>query len=172
MYSYDSLFDAIVVVGMHACADNRQGFLSHTYTFVDVEYRVNGVPFNETMILAMGAARMKVPVIAASGDDELEKEVRRTMPWVQYATVKHAVDRSKAEAIPRAEASRRIETAARDGLARLASAKLPDYPPPYRFALTFQDEIPASNAALLPGAEMTGMTVHVRTNDFEEGYRC
>ena len=171
MDSYDPSFDAIVAVGMHAGADNRQGFLSHTYTFEDVEYRVNGVPFNETMILAMGAARMKVPVIAASGDDELEKELRRTMPWVQYATVKHAVDRSKAEAIPRAEASRRIETAARDGLARLASAKLPDYPPPYRFALTFQDEIQARNAALLPGAEMNGTTVQVRTNDFEEGYR-
>ena len=127
MDSYDHSFDAIVAVGMHAGAGNRQGFLSHTLTFEDIEYKVNGIPFNESMILAMGAARMRIPVIAVSGDDQLEKEIRRTMPWVQYATVKHAVDRSKAEAIARDEASRRIETAVRDGLARLASAKLPEY---------------------------------------------
>ena len=171
MDSYDQSFDAIVAVGMHAGAGNRQGFLSHTFTFEDVEYKVNGVPFNESMILAMGAARLRVPVIAVSGDDQLEKEIRRTMPWVQYATVKHAVDRSKAEPIARDDASRRIETAAREGLARLAGAKLPEYPAPYRFALTFQDEAQARNAGLLPGAEVTGTTVQIRANDFEEGYR-
>src|SRR6516162_9963389 len=37
MDSYDQSFDAIVAVGMHAGAGNRQGFLSHTYTFEDVE---------------------------------------------------------------------------------------------------------------------------------------
>ena len=171
MDSYDASFDAIVAVAMHAGAGNRQGFLSHTFTFEDVEYKVNGVPFNESMLLAMGAGRLKIPLVAVSGDDQLEKEIRRAMPWVQYATVKHAVDRSKAEAIGRDEASRRIESAARDGVAHLAAAKLPDYPPPYRFALTFQDEAQARNAALLPGVELSGTTVQVRTNDFEEGYR-
>jgi D-amino peptidase len=171
MDSYDASFDAIVAVAMHAGAGNQQGFLSHTYTFEDVEYKVNGVPFNESMILAMGAARLKIPIVAISGDDQLEKEIRRAMPWVQYATVKRALDRSKAEAIARDEASRRIESAARDGVAHLAAAKLPDYPPPYRFALTFQDEAQARNAALLQGVELNGTTVQVRTNDFEEGYR-
>jgi len=171
MDSYDPSFDAIVAVGMHAGAGNRQGFLSHTYTFEDVEYRVKGIPFNESMILAMGAARPRIPVVAISGDDQLEKEIRRNLPWVQYATVKHAVDRSKAEALPRDEASRRIETAAREGLMRLAGAKLPEYPGPYRFALTCQDEAQARNAALLPGSELNAATVQVRVNDFEEGYR-
>ena len=172
MDSYDHSFDAIVAVAMHAGAGNGQGFLSHTFTFEDVEYKVNGVPFDESMLLAMGAARLKIPLIAVSGDDQLEKEIRRALPWVQYATVKHAVDRAKAESIPREEASRRIETAAREGLTRLPSAKLPDYPPPYRFALTFQDETQARNAGLLPGAEVSGTTVQIRTNDFEEGYRA
>ncbi len=171
MDSYDQSFDAIVAVGMHAGAGNRQGFLSHTFTFEDVEYKVNGIPFNESMLLAMGAARLRIPVIAISGDDQLEKEIRRSMPWVQYAVVKHAVDRAKAEALPRDEALRRIEIAAREGLARLTAAKLPDYPGPYRFGLTFQDEAQARNAALLPGSELSGTSVQLRTNDFEEGYR-
>ena len=171
MDSYDHSVDAIVAVAMHAGAGNRQGFLSHTYTFEDVDYKVNGVPFNESMILAMGAARLKIPVVAVSGDDQLEKEIRRGLPWVQYATVKHAVDRAKAEALPRAEASRRIEAAAREGLARLASAGLPDAHGPFRFAVVFQDEAQARNAALLPGAELNGTTVQIRASDFEEGYR-
>jgi D-aminopeptidase len=169
MDSYDPSFDAIVAIGMHAAAGNRQGFLSHTYTFEDIEYKVNGIPFNESMILAMGAARLKIPVVAISGDDQLEKEIHRALPWVQYATVKHAVDRSKA--ISREDALQQIETAAREGVSRLGSAKLPDYPGPYRFSLTFQDEAQARNAALLHGSELTGAAVQVRTNDFEEGYR-
>ncbi len=171
MDSYDPSFDAIVAIGMHAGAGNRQGFLSHTVTFEDIEYKVNGIPFNESMVLAMGAARLKIPLVAVSGDDQLEKEIRRAMPWVRYATVKHAVDRTKAEAIGRDEASRRIEAAVRDGLAHVDTAKVPDYPPPFRFALTFQDEAQARNAALAAGAELSGATVQVRANDFEEGYR-
>ncbi|MBP1634589.1 MAG: D-aminopeptidase, partial [Acidobacteria bacterium] len=96
---------------MHAGAGNRAGFLSHTYSGVAAEYRVNGVPFDETMILAMGASRLKIPVVAVSGDDQLEKELARNLPWVQYAMVKHAVDRSKAEPLARAEIDRRITAA-------------------------------------------------------------
>src|SRR5438034_11374141 len=47
---------------------------------------------NESMLLAMGAARLKIPLIVTSGDDQLATEARRQLPWVQYATVKHAVE--------------------------------------------------------------------------------
>jgi D-amino peptidase len=171
MDSYDHSVDAVVAVAMHAGAGNRQGFLSHTITLEGVEYKVNGVPFNESMILAMGAGRLKIPLIAVSGDDQLEKEIHRQLPWVQYATVKHAVSRAKAESVVRGEASRRIETAAREGLARIEAARLPEFGGPCRFALTFQDEAEARIAALIPGAEQTGTTVQIRANDFEEGYR-
>lgn len=173
MDSYDHSIDAIVAVAMHAGAGNQAGFLSHTYTLEDSQYRINGSPFNESMILAMGAARLKIPLIMVSGDDQLEKELRRNLPWVKYAAVKHAVSRSVAETFAREEVSRRIENAAREGLLALNAAGLPDFPGPYRFALTFQDEAQARNAVLLPGAEPladpTG--VQIRAHDFEEGYR-
>jgi D-amino peptidase len=171
MDSYDESFDAIVAVAMHAGAGNSVGFLSHTYTFEDIEYKVNGVPFNESMILAMGAARQKIPLVMVSGDDQLEKELRRHMPWVQYATVKHAVNRGKAESFSPDQITRSIETAARTGLQKLDTAKLPDVPGPYRFALTFQDEAQARSAVMLPGAELlSDSTVQVRSDDFEQGY--
>jgi len=173
MDSYDHSFDAIVAVAMHAGAGNSVGFLSHTYTLEDIQYKVNGMPFNESMILAMGAARFKIPLVMVSGDDQLEKELRRNLPWVKYATVKHAVNRGVAESFPRADVDRRIEAAAREAMQSLGGAGLPDWPGPYRFALTFQDEAQARNAALLPGAELQAdpTTVQIRAQDFEEGYR-
>ena len=173
MDSYDHSIDAIVAIGMHAGAGNRTGFLAHTYTSFDIEYRVNGVPFNESMILAMGAARLKIPVIMVSGDDQLEREIRKAMPWAKYGVVKHAVNVGKAEPLARDAASRNIETAAREGVQALAQAKVFEMPGPYRFALKFEDAAQAQNAALLPGAEILtdAQTVQVRANDFEEGYR-
>jgi D-amino peptidase len=173
MDSYDHSIDAIVAVAMHAGAGNNTGFLSHTYSGVAVDYRVNGAPFNETMILAMGAARLKIPVVAVSGDDQLEKELGRNLPWVQYATVKHAVDRAKAEPLARGEIDRRIAAAAKAGIEKLDAARLPEVAGPYRFAVTFHDDAESGNAALFPGAEtaLNARTVQVRANDFEEGYR-
>jgi D-amino peptidase len=173
MDSYDHSIDAIVAIGMHAGAGNRTGFLAHTYNAHDIEYRVNGMPFNETMILAMGAARLRIPVIMVSGDDQLERELGRNMPWVKYAAVKHAVNVGKAEPLPRAEASRRIEAAARDALQSLAQMKVMELPGPYRFAAKFEEPAQALNAALWPGAELNAdqQTVQIRANDFEDGYR-
>ena len=173
MDSYDHSVDAIVAIGMHAGAGNRVGFLSHTYSLEDVEYRVNGVPFNETMILAAGAARLRIPVIMVSGDDQLERELRRQLPWVRYAMTKHAVDRSRAEPLPREEASRRIEAAAREAVVKLADARIPEWAGPYRFQLTFQDELQARNASYVAGAELGWFAsmVQFRAADFEEGYR-
>lgn len=175
MDSYDQSIDAIVAIAMHAGAGNPDGFISHTYAAQDVQYRVNGTPFNETMILALGAARFGIPVIMVSGDDQFEKEVRRYLPWAKYAAGKKAMGRAKAEPFPREEVSRRIEKAAREALLGLESAKLFDgFPGPYRFALTFQDATQAGRAGELKGAELLddGVTVQIRHADFEDGYRA
>jgi len=175
MDSYDQSIDAIVAIGMHCGAGNPDGFISHTYTVEDVQYRVNGAPFNETMILAMGAARFGIPVIMVSGDDQLDKELKRFLTWVKYAAGKHAVGRAKAEPFAREEVSRRIEKAAREALLGLAEAKLPlDFPGPYRFTLTFQTANQAETAAEYKGAELQddGISVEVRATDFAEGYEA
>jgi D-amino peptidase len=174
MDSYDQSVDAIVAVAMHAGAGNMAGHLSHTYSYADIQYKVNGTPFNESMILAMGAARYGIPLIMVSGADELEQEVCRYLPWVKYAAGKHAVDRAKAEPFPRDDVNRRIETAAREALLALESARLPEITTgPFRFALTFQNEEQARNVGWLQGAELTSdaATVQIRADDFEAGYR-
>jgi D-amino peptidase len=173
MDSYDRSFDAIVAIAMHAGAGNKVGFLSHTYSGRGIGYTVNGEPFNETMIMAMGSGRYNIPMVAVSGDDELEKEIRRNLPWAGYATVKHAVDRSKAEPLARPEIDRRITEAVAAGIRKLGEARLFQKPGPYRFAVTFGSEDAARDAALRAGAEFVceGATVRVDSDDFVEGYR-
>ncbi|MFH0990077.1 MAG: M55 family metallopeptidase [bacterium] len=173
MDSYDQSIDAIIAIGMHAGAGNEKGFISHTYTIQDVQYKINGVPFNESMILAAGASRYKIPLIMVSGDDQLSKEVERFLPWVKYATIKRAINRSEADPVAREEASRRIESAANNAIRSLSSVQIFTFPGPFRFALSFQNEAQARTAAMLQGAEPGNdvTTVQVRTNDFEEGYR-
>jgi D-aminopeptidase len=127
------------------------------------------------MILAMGAARYGIPLLMVSGDDQLEKEVRRYLPWVRYAAGKHALDRSKAEPFPRDDVNRRIETAAREALLALDQAKPAQITAgPFRFAVTFMDEEQARNVGWLQGAEVTSdaATVQIRADDFETGYRA
>jgi len=170
--AYDQSFAAIVAIGMHAAAGNRAGFLGHTYSGEDERYEVNGVPFNESMLLAALAARRRVPLMMVSGDDQLMREIRQHMPWVRYAVVKRALDHSRAESIERHEASRRIEQEARQALEGLSDARLPEWPPPYRFSLTFQDEAQAAAAEMVRGAAARdGRTVEARSDRFEEGYR-
>ncbi len=173
MDSYDRSFDAIVAIGMHAGAGNPAGFMSHTYSGRGLQYRVNDQPFNESMILAMGGARMKIPLVAVSGDDVLEKELNKYCPWIRYAAVKHAVGRSKAEPLPRPEINRRIAAAVREGIEKLLEARLMEFPGPYVFSIAFKDEDTARAAAERAGSEFVreGATVSVRSDDFETGYK-
>lgn len=38
------------------------------------------------LVAAAPRPRLEIPVIAVSGDDQLEKELVPNLPWVQYAT--------------------------------------------------------------------------------------
>ena len=172
MDSYDQSIDAIVAVGMHAAAGNQVGFLAHTYTAEPVEYTVNGVPFSESMILAMGAARQKIPLIMVSGDDQLGEEIARHMPWVTYATVKTATGLGSADALAPEESARRIERAARDALRNLDDAELPDWSGPYRFFIRYQDAEQARAGAMVEGADVVRTTgIQFVAPEFETGYR-
>jgi D-amino peptidase len=171
--SYDPSFDGVVGIAMHAGAGNQAGFLTHTINLTDVEYRINGVLFNETMLMAAALARNGIPMLMVSGDDQLEKEVNRMLPWVKTAVVKHAVSKTQVEPVERAEASRRIERAAQEAIQEYATAKVPAWPGPYRFALRFMTQAQADGAAGTTGTTQPGggLVVEARTQDFEEGYR-
>lgn len=167
----DGSLDAIVCIGMHARADT-DGFLAHTYT-LEPAFRVNGVDITETQIVALSAARWGVPVVMVSGDDVLGTELAPELPELQYAVVKKAVSRARAEPLPQDEVQRRIESAARRAMEKLLAGEFRPYyfRPPFVFELSFQDARQAGVAMRDQGVRrVDDRTVGFTSPTFNDGY--
>jgi D-amino peptidase len=167
----DGSVDAIVCIAMHARA-NSDGFMAHTVTD-RISYKINGVEFTETQIVALSAARWGIPVIMVSGDQVLGEQLKPILPELEYAIVKTAKSRALAETLPEGEPARRIEAAAKRAMEKfIAGAYRPYYlPQPYDFQLGFQNWQQANGAATAPGVLKDGeLGVRYRAATFIEGY--
>lgn len=167
----DGSIDAVVCIAMHARA-NTQGFMAHTVTD-RISYKINGVEFTETHIVALSAARWGIPVIMVSGDNVLGEQLKPDFPELEYAQVKKAINRASAEPLPPAEVIRNIEEAAKRAMEKfLAGAYRPYYlRPPYDFQLGFQNWQQANGAATASGVLPDGeLGVHYKTANFIDGY--
>ena len=167
----DGSLDGIVCIGMHARGETS-GFLAHTWT-IEPTFRVNGVDLTETQIIALSAARWGVPVIMTSGDDVLGEQLKTALPDVEYATVKKAVSRAKAEPLPQDEVQRRIETAARKAVEKLLAGRYRPYylQPPLVFEVSFQNAAQAARARSDKSVELAGeRTIRFTAPSFVDGY--
>jgi D-amino peptidase len=168
----DASVDAIICMDMHAHA-NTAGFMAHTVTD-RISYKINGVEFTETHIVALSAARFGIPVIMVSGDQLLRDELKADFPELEYAQVKTAKSRAVAEPLPPAEVTKNIEEAAKRAMQKfLAGAYRPYYlPPPYDFQLGFQNWQQADGAASAPGVLHDGeLGVRYKAANFIDGYQ-
>ncbi|MDA2924200.1 M55 family metallopeptidase [Acidobacteria bacterium AH-259-L09] len=164
-------YDAIVCIGMHAGA-GFSGFLSHTFT-IEPLWKINGLEFNETMIVAQSAARFGIPLIMVSGDDVLGVQIQEIFPKAEYAIVKEAVDVSSATLFPSEEAMRRIEDAAAAAVEKLQKEAPEPWslPGPYRWEISFLSERQAEWASIYPGVErVNSITVGFNVTDWIHGY--
>lgn len=84
-----------MLVGMHA-GGGSGGFLAHTGTFGG-ERIVNGISVNESDIFALQFGARGIPIIFASGDDYLHRQISERLPWVFYVEVKRATSPAQAE---------------------------------------------------------------------------
>jgi D-amino peptidase len=167
----DGSVDAILCIAAHARA-NTPGFMAHTVTF-DVDFRVNGVEFTETHLIAASAARWGIPVIMASGDDVLGDQLKTDFPQLEYAVVKTAKGHGVAEPLAPGEAQHRIEAAAEAAMQKYRAGKFRPYymKPPYDIRLSFPDPEEAEGAALNPDVLPDGdLAVRIVRPSFIEGY--
>ncbi|MBI3406074.1 MAG: M55 family metallopeptidase [Acidobacteria bacterium] len=168
----DGSIDAIICIGMHARA-NSDGYEAHTVTD-RISYRINGVEFTETHIVALSAARWGIPVIMVSGDNVLGDQLKPDFPELQYAVVKTAKSRALAEPFSPEEASRRIEAAAKAGMEKFLAGSFRAYylRPPFDFQLGFQNWQQADGAASRSGVMKDGeLGVRYVSATFIEGYQ-
>jgi D-amino peptidase len=118
---------------------------------------MNGQPVGESEINAAVCAEFGVPVIFASGDDLYEKELKQTLPNVEFALTKYAMDRWTARCLSPARSHANISEAARRAVAGFIEGgtnRFPTYRPEGEIALsvTFSSTAEALMASLVPGS--------------------
>ncbi|MCK6256087.1 M55 family metallopeptidase [Fictibacillus sp. KIGAM418] len=154
----DESFDGIMFVGHHGReAGSERAVISHTLAGVAVgEMKINGKIVGETEMNAGAAGSFGVPAILATGDDAYVEEVMETLPDIEGAVVKYAVDRFAAELIHPVKARQIIREKAMRGVQRAKEI------PPYTVEgpITFEIEFKGPNQALmtttLPTVELIG----------------
>jgi D-amino peptidase len=150
--------DAVFFLGYHARTGDSDGVANETILGREiVEIRMNGKPVGESEINAAVCGELGVAVVFASGDDLYEQELKRTLPHVEFALTKYALDRWTARCLPPARSHANIKEAARravEGFAEGGTERFPLYRPQGEVALsvTFSSTAEALMASLAPGS--------------------
>jgi D-amino peptidase len=161
------VYDAVAVVGMHAKTGSR-GFASHTIT-LGMEVILNGQSITETEIVAYSFGRAGVPVIFASGDDRLREDLR-TLPWIEFVTVKRATSASTAEPRPVEEARAELRAKAKRALERRGEMKVITVTTPVQAALHAVHPASLTMMEGVPGINYANNTVSFTAPDFQAAY--
>lgn len=160
-------YDAVVVVGMHAKTGSG-GFASHTYT-LGMDFILNGRSITETELFALSWGRVDVPLIFASGDDRLAKDLV-TMPWIKYVTVKQARSANTAVPRPLIEARADLTASAKRAVENLSAAKVMKITTPITAALHVVPPASLERMDGFPGVDYADNTVTFQAVDLAEAY--
>ena len=148
--------DAVFFLGYHCRTGDSDGVGNETILGREiVEIRMNGRPVGESEINAAVCGDFGVPVVFASGDDLYEKELRETLPEVEFGLTKYALDRWAARLLGAERARANIRDAARRAVERACDGAFRPYrlDGPVELAVTFSSTAEALMAALVPGSE-------------------
>lgn len=148
--------DAVFFLGYHCRTGDSDGVGNETILGREiVEIRMNGQPVGESEINAAVCGDFGVPVVFASGDDHYEKELRETLPDVEFGLTKYALDRWAARLLAPERARANIREAARRAVEKTVGGGPKPYvlEGPVELAVTFSSTSEALMASLVPGSE-------------------
>ena len=160
-------YDGIICVGMHAKTGSG-GFASHTFT-LGMDIIMNDMSITETELIGYSWGRVSVPVIMVTGDDRLANDLK-TMPWIEFVTVKKATSASTVELFPVDEIHAKMRAAAKRSVGNLRNAKAMTLQTPIKAALRAVP--PASLQVLdeIPGIQYSENTVTFMAENFGKAY--
>ena len=168
----EETFGVVLFVGQHTGYGHARGVLSHTVTRPFTQVRVNGETADEVKLWTAMAGHMGVPVGMVTGDDAVCEETKRWLPQVETAPVKYALDTYTATCLPKEEAHRLIQGAARQALERAPGLKPFTFGSPVQLEVGLLSPSTAVKLTLLPGVERTGdLTVSYTSDSYEYVWR-
>ncbi|NHM31722.1 M55 family metallopeptidase [Neobacillus terrae] len=170
----DESFDGIMFVGHHG----REGgsdvaVISHTLAGICVnEMKINGKIVGETEMNSLVAGSFSVPAIFISGDDAYVREVKETLPDVEAAVTKRAVDRFAAELIHPEVAREEIRAKAEAAVKKAKTIKPITFEGPITFDLELKGSQQAKMTTTIPTVELTGpKSIRFTCNDMVTAYK-
>jgi D-amino peptidase len=115
----DATVAGVLMVGQHAMAGTRHGFLDHTQCPKEIcRYLINDEEHGEMSQLALHAGAWGVPLLHVAGDQALVNEARRLFPGVGTTVTKHGTGWATCELLDPATVRAQIR---RDVVAALAT---------------------------------------------------
>ena len=128
---FDSTFDALVLVGMHAMEGTPNAILPHS------RWEVNGgeIFLSEGSMAAALAGHRNVPTVFASGDNQITAELREKIAGIRCAVVKKALGAYQARSVIPSRACEMIGQGVKDALAHVKTIAPYRVPGPLRLNL-------------------------------------
>lgn len=128
MEGIDGTFDLCMCIGFHSMAGTPGGLLAHTFVgSVVCNWFLNGSPAGEVEVDAAIAGSYGVPLGLVVGNHELEAEVRKWNPDVEFVATKHTLGPSAARCRPPAWTRVALRHAARAAVERASTGAFKPY---------------------------------------------
>jgi D-amino peptidase len=165
-------YHGALLLGQHAAAGTVRGFITHTNTSFTA-LRVNGRDAGEAPEAAWLLGHFGVPALLVTGDDAVTREAQALLPAVATVAVKRAVNRRRAESMPKMEAHRQVAAAAEQAVRERNEHAPYRLGAPIDIEVLYATEAMAATGAQLPGMARRGpCRVGIQVEDFVEGWRA
>ena len=165
-------YDAVFLIGYHGRA-GQPGIMSHLYSDLLRDVRLNGTPVGEGIFTAGMAGYYNLPAILVTGDDYACADLRRWCPTIETAQTKTSLTRYAVRCLPVKEAQSNIKEAAQRAVAGLANHQPLKIETPTTLEVRWNNNQTARSVALMPSVELDGLDVTRFTHaDFAEVDRC
>lgn len=157
VHGIDATFDGLILLGYHAMFGTQKAVLDHSYDQRLIRsLEVNGVPYGEAGVNGLLAAEHGVPLLMATGDDALEREMKSFDENVDVAVVKYAQGRYCARCLPQRESTGLLFDMAVKAVKDAPSKVCKPVPEQITMGVTFQQTCMADGAMRVKGVRRNG----------------
>ena len=153
MAGLDSSFDAAFLVGYHSMAGTDPGVISHSFLLSVAAIRLNGRTMGEGGYNAALAGHYGVPVALVCGDDSLDTEIGKLLPWTERVVTKQALSWKSAISLTPKASQKSIREGAKLALGKLKEMKPFVLDKPIHFEIDFNQVLLAHVGKDIPGVE-------------------
>ena len=165
----DKTFDAVIMIGFHACAGSGGNPLSHTISNDLINYiKINEKHASEFLIHSYCAATLNIPVVFLSGDEAVCKEVKGLNKNIETVSVKKGTGSSVLSIHPKL-ALKLIGKGVKKALQKETGKCKINLPEKFRVEMSFKKHFKAYWNSFYPGMKQVNDTelVFETTSFFE-----